>query len=84
MTAIGEFDQFILNFVDSNWQKVAMVIAKALATMSWGSPKSEEDARFVANRVNELIWTGHPEANGDTGNWRFNEVRRASGAMDAA
>lgn len=84
MTAISELDQFILNSVDSNWQKVAMVIARALADQDLDLPESEDDAGFVVSRVNELIRIGHLEANGDTSNWRFSEVRRAVGAMDVA
>lgn len=78
MTAINELDQFILSSIDSNWQKVAMVIAKALADQELDFPESEDDAGFIASRVNELIRAGHLEASGDTSNWRFSEVRRVA------
>lgn len=81
MTAISQLDQFILNSVDSNWQKVAMVIAKTLADQELDFPESEDDAEFVASRVDELIRAGHLEASGDASNWRFSEVRRTDGTM---
>jgi hypothetical protein len=83
MAAISELDQFILNSVDSNWQKVAMVIAKALADQELDFPESEDDAGFVASRINELILADHLEASGDASDWRFSEVRRAAGVMGA-
>ncbi len=81
MTAVSKLDQFILNSVDSNWQKVAMVIAKALADQELDFPESEDDAGFVASRVNELILAGHLEVSGDASSWRFSEVRRAADVM---
>jgi len=55
-----------------------MVIAKALADQELDFPESEDDAGFIASRVNELIRAGHLEASGDTRNWRFSEVRRVA------
>jgi hypothetical protein len=53
-----------------------MVVAKALADQDLDFPESEDDAGFIASRVNELIRAGHLEASGDASNWRFSEVRR--------
>lgn len=60
-----------------------MIIAKALADQDLNFPESDDHAGHVASRVNELIRAGHLEGSGDTSNWRFSEVRRTSGAMDA-
>ena len=77
MTVNSQLDQFILDAVDSDWQKIAMVVAKALTDQDLDFPESEDDAGYVASRVDELIRTGHLEASGDTSDWRFSEVRRA-------
>ena len=77
MTVISQLDQFILYAIDSNWQKVAMVIAKAMTDHELDFPESDDDAGYVADRVGDLIRAGHLEARGDTSNWRFSEVRRA-------
>jgi hypothetical protein len=69
-------DKFILASVDSHWQKVAMVVARALTDPDLEFPETDDDASFVAGRVRALVALGQLEAQGDTSNWRYSEVRR--------
>lgn len=73
-----ELDQFIMSVVGTHWQKVAMVIAKALTEQSLAIPGIEYDAEFVAGRIEVLIASGYIEVNGNSTKWRHSEVRRAS------
>lgn len=82
MTSTSAVDQSILDTLDLHWQKVAMVIAKALADENLDFPETEDNAAMVAGRVDALVRTGHLEAIGDINDWRFSEVRRVAGPAD--
>jgi hypothetical protein len=82
--ATQELDQFILASVDSHWQKVAMVVARALGDPHLDFPETEDDAAFVASRVEALVALGQLDAQGEVSNWRYSEVRRAARATGAA
>ncbi|RZJ27885.1 MAG: hypothetical protein EON85_10275 [Brevundimonas sp.] len=84
MSSTDALDNFILDAVDSSWQKVAMVVAKAITDQGLEFPKSEDDAEFVASRIRLLVQAGHLEAAGDVSNWRFSEIRRAAISAGAA
>ncbi|WP_369979327.1 hypothetical protein [Xanthomonas bundabergensis] len=71
-------DKFILASVDFHWQKVAMVIAGALADSDFEFPEADDDASLVAEHVQVLVSLGQLEARGDTSNWRFSEVRKVA------
>ncbi len=66
-------DQLILTHVTHNWQKVAMVLAKALrARENMGSPISAEE---LAARVEALVRNGKLEVRGNVQRWRESEIR---------
>ena len=68
-----EIDEAILSIVTSRWQKVAMVIAKALGTQLHKA--AEPDYRDVAARIEFLIDEGKLQCQGDPRHWRCSEVR---------
>jgi hypothetical protein len=82
MTSTSAVDQFILDAVDFHWQKVAMVVAKALADENLDFQDAEDNAAMVAGRVDALVRTGHLDVIGDINDWRFSEVRRVAGLAD--
>ena len=84
MSSTSALDKFVLDAVDSNWQKVAMVVAKALTDHDLKFPESDDDAEFVASRIRQLVQTGQLEASGDISDWRFSEIRRAAISAGAA
>ncbi len=84
MNSTDALDKFILDVVGSNWQKVAMVVARALTDPHLEFPDSEDDAGLLASRVDQLVQAGQLEASGDTSDWRFSEVRRAAASTGAA
>ena len=84
MSSTGALDKFILDSIDSNWQKVAMVVARALTDHDLEFPESEDDAEFVASRIRQLVQAGQLEASGDINDWRFSEVRRSASSAGAA
>ncbi|WDI93393.1 DUF3658 domain-containing protein [Xanthomonas campestris] len=71
-------DKFILASIDSHWQKVALVVGRALANPHFAFPEVDDDASLVGERVQALVALGQLEAHGDTSNWRFSEVRRVA------
>jgi hypothetical protein len=84
MSSTGALDKFILDAVNSSWQKVAMVVAKALTDQDLVFPESMDDAEFVAVRIRLLVQSGQLESAGDVNDWRFSEVRRAGISAGAA
>jgi Protein of unknown function len=69
----SEIDELILSIVTSNWQKVAMVIVKALRSSESGSKKISDST--VAARIDVLCREGRLESQGNLSNWRGSEVR---------
>ena len=82
--ATQKIDQFILASIDHNWQKVAMIVARALTEPDLDFPNTEDDAEFVACRIEVLISTGRLESKGNTTNWRHSEVRLSEHANGTA
>jgi hypothetical protein len=65
----GELDALFLAQANANWQKVAMVIAKAMRSYEqWSEGR-------VADRIDALVSAGKLESAGDIRRWRFSEVR---------
>jgi hypothetical protein len=56
--------------------KVAMVIAKVVDAMSSDLPTGEQAWELVSEHIEVIVKTDRLEAQGDTKNWRFSEVRR--------
>lgn len=72
-----DLDQFILTTAGNNWRKVAMVIAVALTDPSLDLPETDDDADFIARRIEAPIGQGALEVHGNPSNWRLSEVRQA-------
>ena len=72
MDASG-IEDAILSVVGDRWKKVAMVIAKASEAI--GSETSET-YELISAGIEILVRSGRLEAQGNTKNWRFSEVRR--------
>ena len=69
-----ELDALFLAQASTNWQKVAMVVGKALKRYeAW-----DEDR--VGNRFAALVGAGKLESTGDIHKWRFSEVRLPEGS----
>jgi hypothetical protein len=64
-----EVDELLLAASTPRWQKVSMVIAKAMSAYdTWDEVK-------VGRRVVALVRAGALESLGDVRDWRFSEVR---------
>jgi hypothetical protein len=74
----AEIEAAILRVVGDRWMKVAMVIAKVVEAMGTDLPTGDEGLELVSEHIEILVSTGRIEAQGNTKNWRFSEVRRAS------
>jgi hypothetical protein len=79
-----EIDQFIPSTVGSNWQKVAMLIAKALLEPGLSISGAGDDAETVAGCIEGLIGRGELELHGNLSNWRYSEIRRVIHPTGAA
>jgi hypothetical protein len=64
-----DLDSLLLAAVTAKWQKVAMVISKAV-----GAYETWDESRLT-RRILALIEAGTLESAGDVNNWRFSEVR---------
>lgn len=67
-----DVDALLLTHAKTSWQKVAMIIGKAM-----GDSKSLDSDR-AGERLAALVADGRLESAGDIGNWRFSEVRLPS------
>ncbi|MCS3807210.1 DUF3658 domain-containing protein [Xanthomonas sp. 4461] len=76
-------DAFITGAIDAQWQKVAMVIAKALTDERLNLADVADAADQVAQRIAGLVRDGRLEAAGDMTDWRHGEVRLATPAPHA-
>jgi len=63
--------------VGDSWMKVAMVIAKVVDAMGRDLPTGDASWELVSETIEVLVRTGRLEAQGNTKNWRFSEVRRS-------
>ncbi len=67
----------VLLVVGDRWMKVAMVIAKVVDAMDRDLPTGDASWELVSETIEVLVRTGRLEAQGNTKNWRFSEVRRS-------
>ncbi len=64
-----EIDALLLAQVRMEWQKVALIVAKAMIVhQAW------DDDR-ITQRIIDLVNAGKLESAGDVRKWRFSEVR---------
>ena len=66
-------DELILSVVKPNWQKVAMVLGKALHLSE--SRRFETSYEALAARISVLCTDGRLESQGNLSKWRYSEVR---------
>jgi len=67
----------ILIAARDRWTKVAMVIAKVAKSTGSDLPTGHAGYEVISEHIEGLIRAGRLEAQGDTKNWRFSEVRRS-------
>jgi hypothetical protein len=72
---IVSIDSAILATARSDWQKVAMVIAKVSASNRADFTEDEDDFELIAQRIAAMIDEGRLVAEGDAKNWRRSEVK---------
>lgn len=70
-----DLDTLILSCAGARWQKVAMIIAKALREFERAGTSTSEDQYRVADRIEALVEAGKLEAEGNVSLWRHSEVR---------
>ena len=73
---IKEIDSALLSNVNPQWQKVAMVVARAMESCAGRIPPVPD--LFYGQRVRLLVELGLLESQGDLASMRFSEVRLPS------
>jgi hypothetical protein len=71
-----QIEEAILSAVGDRWTKVARVIAKVVDAMGNDLPTGDEGCQTVSEHLEALVQSGRLEAQGNTKNWRFSEVRQ--------
>jgi hypothetical protein len=69
-------EEAILFAVGDRWTKVAMVIANVADAMGTALATGDEGYEEVFEHIKVLVRAGRLEAQGNTEDWRFSEVRR--------
>jgi hypothetical protein len=77
----ARIEEAILSAVGERWKKVAMVIAKVSEAMGTELPTEDERYELISDHIEALVRAGRLEAQGNTKNWRFSEVRRLDSKM---
>ena len=78
---VAGIESAILLVVGHRWMKVAMVIAKVVEAMGTDLPTGDDEGwELVSEHIEALVKAGRLEAQGDTRNWRFSEVRLNHGS----
>jgi hypothetical protein len=67
--------QFFPQLVN-RWTKVVRVIAKVIDATGSDLPTGDERCQMVSEHIEALVQSGRLEAQGNTKNWRFSEVRQ--------
>jgi len=65
----SEIDELLFAQLNGRWQKVAMVVAKAM------EPYESWDEERIGQRILALIRSGKAEHQGDVRDWRHSEIR---------
>jgi hypothetical protein len=77
MDDTSRIETAILLAVGNRWTKVAMVIARVADAMGADLPTGDDGWELVSEQIEGLVGAGRLEAQGNTRNWRFSEVRRS-------
>ena len=72
----SRIEEAILSAVGDCWTKVARVIAKVADALGTELPIGDGGYELISDRIELLVRAGRLEAQGNTKNWRFSEVRR--------
>ena len=73
---VSRIEEAILFAVGDRWTKVAKVIAKVADAMGTDLATGDEGYEEISEHIEVLVRAGRLEAQGNTENWRFSEVRR--------
>jgi hypothetical protein len=68
-----QVDALILSFVQVQWRKVAMIIAKVVGAC--GGRGNDAELHHIAERIRALVEDRKLDAQGDLSRWRHSEVR---------
>ena len=71
---LQRIDESLLSHVSERWQKVARIVALAMAAIGRDFPELPDV--FYALRIKHLVESGAIEAAGDLNRMRYSEVRR--------
>jgi hypothetical protein len=66
-------DQIILSLATSQWQKLAMLVAKAMSECE--NESIEITHEMLAEHIESLVRQGKLESQGNLNLWRYSEVR---------
>jgi hypothetical protein len=72
----SRIEEAILLAVGDRWTKVARVIVKVVDAIGSDLPTGDEGCEMVSEQIEALVQSGRLEAQGNTKNWRFSEVRQ--------
>jgi len=72
----SRIEDAVLSAVGERWKKVAMLIGKVSYAMGTELPAGDERYELISDCIEVLVRAGRLEAQGNTKNWRFSEVRR--------
>ena len=73
MISNAELDRVILSHTNRQWQKTAMIIAKALDDLETSKTTASDAA--ITQRISALTAAGRLEVRGDLADWRHSEIR---------
>lgn len=75
MADSSQIDKLILQAAGERWLKVARIIAVVAKETGSDLSDDERDLEIISQRINHLVQDGLLEAQGNTANWRFSEIR---------
>jgi hypothetical protein len=73
----SRIEEAILLAAGERWTKVAMVIGRVADSMGTDLPTGDEGYELISEHIEALVSAGRLQAQGNTKNWRFSEIRRS-------
>jgi hypothetical protein len=70
-----QIDDTVLAVAKLLWKKVAMIIVETAERLGEKLPGANDAHPLMAGRIEALVRDGRLEAQGNTKEWRFSEVR---------
>ncbi len=77
MTTDTQIEDAVLAVLEPTWQKVAMIVSKAVKRLGPDFPDDDSGYQMVAKRIQVLARNGRLVSQGDLRRWRQSEVRRS-------